>query len=482
MTTAPTKSALISEHIRSQIDAGAYRPGDRLPSLRALRTQYGVSVGTVVHALHQLEFEGRIASQRKARFLVLAPPVRRLPQPLLPMGPTEGSPFEQVINCFHQILRSTDITTPLAGATLGADYLPSQALRKIESGIHRRYGADLYHYEVSPGALILRRELARRISALGPALSPDELVVTNGCLEAIQLALRATTKPGDTVVLESPTFYGVIKAAQALKLNIIEVPVRAEDGLDLDLLEQVLARQPVAAIFVTPSFNNPTGAVMSVVSRKRLARMAIQRSVAIIEDDIYADLFHSGARLPPILSLAPEANVYLCSSVSKSLAAGLRVGWLAKRKTGLRGHDSALADSKFELSIATATQPQYVVAEALISGVFDKHLAALRPALKINLEGIRTAVLNSFPSGTRVSTPTGGFLLWAELPEPVTPVWLIQAAASHGIAIVPGAAFTLSHRAPRFVRISAGHPLNDTLAAGIQMLGRIIAGHVRTMP
>ena len=477
-----TKADRIADHLRAQIDAGVYRPGDRLPSLRALRTQYGVSVGTVVKALHRLEFEARVAAQNKARFLVLAPPTRRLPQALTPHSATEGSPFEQVIHRFHQILQSTEITTPLAGATLGATYVPSQELRRIEAALHRRRGSSLYQYEVSPGALLLRRELAKHISAQGPALSPDEIVVTNGCLEAIHLALRATTRPGDAVVLESPTFYGVIKAAQGLGLNIIEVPVLAETGLDLDRLEQVLAQQSVAAIFVTPSFNNPTGAVMSIEARKRLARLATRHAAAIIEDEIYADLFHSGTRLPPIISVAPEANVYLCSSVSKSLAPGLRVGWLAKRRSALRGHDTALADSKFQLSIATATQPQYVVAEALVSGMFEKHLAQLRPALRDNVARIRATVLECFPPGTRVTEPSGGFLLWAEIPEPVSPVWLIQSAASEGIAIVPGAAFTLSHQAPRFIRISAGQPFTEVLVDGIRKLGKIVAKQTRTLP
>jgi DNA-binding transcriptional MocR family regulator len=458
----------LASEVGDAIRRGALRAGDRLPSVRRLADQRGVSVATVLSAYLELENAGLIEVRPKSGHYVrsrrgdelAAPrPCRRMSAPARP-AVSDG--VAQLIAAMRDLS-----LVPLGSAYLGADSLPIAALNKLAAGIAREMSTTGATYDPARGLTALRRQLARRSVAWGLSLHEDDFVTTIGATEALYLGLRAVARPGDAVAVESPTYFGVLQVIEALGMGAVEVPADPTTGLDLDALEEVLRGGRVRAVVAQTTATNPLGAVMPDEARRRLVRMIDRYDLPLIEDDVYGDLVFDGSRPRPAKAYDSSGRVLLCGSVSKTLAPGYRVGWIAPGR-----YQDEVERLKFAHTLAGPTLTQTAVAEFLAGGGYDRHLRRLRRLLASRVEQMRDAIAACFPAGCRVTAPLGGFVLWIELPAGVDSLLLQQRALDRGVSIAPGPIFSARGRFGNFVRLSCGG-WSPRVEAGVQAVGEI---------
>jgi DNA-binding transcriptional MocR family regulator len=459
----------LARRFASAIEGGVLRPGDRLPSVRALRAQERLSTATVMQAVARLELLGLVEARPRSGVFVRARP--RLPEPA-PTRPARGPQVVSVGSLVARVVAANrdERLVPLGIASPAVDLLPAPALARAMGAVTRAAAGGALGYDLPPGFAPLRHEIARRALTWGLSVDPDEVIVTDGASEAVYLALRAVTRPGDAVAVESPAYYGTLQALEALGLRAVEVPCRAETGLDLDALDTILTRGGVAAVVAVPNFSNPTGSLMPDAAKRRLARLLATHRVPLVEDDVFGDLSFSGERPPSIRAFDREGLVLTAGSFSKTLAPGWRVGYLLPGR-----HREQVLLHKYALDVATSAPPQRAVARFLATGAYDRHLRRLRSALHRSMERMSAAVQAAFPSGTRVSRPAGGYVLWIELPGPVDALELHARALEEGIGVVPGEVFGARGGFERFVRLSYGSPWDARIEAGVHALGRLAA-------
>jgi DNA-binding transcriptional MocR family regulator len=348
--------------------------------------------------------------------------------------------------------------------------LPTDRLNRTMSAIARSAGGAGVAYDLPPGLLALRRQIARRAIEWGCALSADDLVTTVGAMEALHLCLRAVTRPGDTVAVESPAYYGLLRLLASLGMRVIEIPAHPRTGMDLGALAEALGRHKIRAVMAIPNFNNPLGSLMPDGAKEELVEMLGRREIPLIEDDIYGDLSFGDERPRPAKAFDRKGLVMLCSSFSKTVAPGYRVGWAAPGR-----FREEVEQLKFAQSVATATLPQMAVADFLDNGGYDHHLRALRRRLAAQVERMSEAVAEHFPPGTRVARPAGGFMLWVELPPGTSALSLFERALGRGISIAPGPIFSAKQRFSGYIRLSCGLPWSDLLDHAIRTLGKLCA-------
>ncbi len=471
-----TAGGFLYEHLADElgqaIDRGALRAGDRLPSVRRLAQERSVSVSTVLEAYLQLENAGLIEVRPKSGHFVR----RRAPLTAEPRTPRvcQRPSRVTVSDAYTKILeamRDPELV-PFGCATIDPAYLPMAQLNRLLAQLTREMSTLGARYEGAPGLLTLRRQIARRAVEWGVALSEHDVCTAVGATEAISLALRAVAKPGDVVAVESPAYFGVLQAIEGLGLRALEIPAHPRTGFDVSAFDEAIRAQPVRAVFVTPTVSNPLGAIMPEDERERLVKITRRADIPIIEDDVYGELVFDGARPRPLRSFAgpsDDNHVVLVSSVSKTLAPGYRVGWVA----GGRWHDQ-IVRLKYSQSLACPSLLGMAIAEFLESGGYDRHLRRLRGAVAGNVERYREAITDAFPDGTRVSTPRGGFVLWVELPPGVDALALHDQALRRGIVVAPGPLFSARQRFANFIRISAGSPWCDRIATAMRTLGRLV--------
>jgi DNA-binding transcriptional MocR family regulator len=289
-------------------------------------------------------------------------------------------------------------------------------------------------------------------------------------MEALHLCLRAVAVAGDTIAVESPSYYGILQLIESLGMRVLEIPGNPGTGLDLDFLETSLRQHRVKACLAVPTFSNPLGALMPDDAKKSLVRMLAQREIPLIEDDIYGDLFFGEVRPRPAKAFDRDGLVMLCSSFSKTIAPGYRVGYTAPGRFRER-----VERLKFAQTVATSTLPQMAVADFLDTGGYERHLRRLRHALADQVGRVSDAIAVSCPPGTRVSRPRGGFVLWVELPPGKSALELHTRALERGISIAPGPIFSAKQRFSNCIRVSCGFPWSDVLERSIQTLGRLAA-------
>jgi DNA-binding transcriptional MocR family regulator len=322
---------------------------------------------------------------------------------------------------------------------------------------------------MTPGSEILRRELARRSLEWGCVLKAEDFIVTVGATEALSLSLRVTCKPGDTVVVESPTYFGLASMLHELQLNALPIPVNCTDGMDLDILEKALHKTRVAACVTIPNFHNPIGFAMPDERKRRLVELCVKRGVPLIEDDTYGDLQHEGPRPRCLKAFDSNGTVILCGSYSKKLAPGFRVGYIAAG----RWH-SPVRLLKQASTLNGALLPTLTVAEFLKTGGYDRYLRTVRQAYRNQVAKMKEAVVESFPPGICLSRPKGGYLLWCELPGKVDSIKLFKQARDAGISIAPGPMFSPTGDFRHFIRINCGYPWSAPIERAVGVLGHLV--------
>jgi DNA-binding transcriptional MocR family regulator len=314
----------------------------------------------------------------------------------------------------------------------------------------------------------LRHQIARRSLDWGCRLSENDLVITVGCTEALNLSLRAVANPGDTIAVESPTYFGFLQIIENLKMRALEIPTDPKDGICLNDLEAAIKKRTVKACVLMPNFQNPLGSCMPEEKKKQLVKILEQHDLPLIEDDLYGDLHHDNERPKPVKAFDKHGLVLLCSSFSKTLSPSYRVGWVAPGK--FRAEVERL---KLTNTVATASLPQMAIAEMLQNGGYDHYLRKIRRAFATQVQSTVRAISKYFPAGTKVTRPIGGFILWVELPKSVNAMQLYQKALDAKISIVPGPVFSAKQRYQNFIRLSCGYPWSVELEQALATLGRL---------
>ncbi|MCU5778093.1 PLP-dependent aminotransferase family protein [Erwiniaceae bacterium BAC15a-03b] len=456
--------------MRAQIEAEVWQPGERLPSLREQVALSGLSLMTVMHAYQVLESQGWILSRPQSGYYV-APRAEFLSQPVSHQKVQLAETVD--INAFIfdvlQACRDPAIM-PFGSAFPDPELFPQrQLMRSLNSVSRTLTSADAIN-NLPPGNEALRKMLAQRYAQQGITVSPDEIVITNGAMEALNLSMQAVTEPGDWVVIENPSFYGALQAIERLKLKTVAIATDPQHGMDLDELRRALARWPVKACWLMTNQQNPVGFTLTAEKKQQLVALLAEYNVALIEDDVYSELYFGGDKPLPAKAFDHASNVLHCSSFSKNLVAGFRVGWVAAGK-----HAQRIQRLQLMSTLSTSTPMQLALANYLGTRSYDSHLRKLRQVLEQRKNLARQSLKRHLPQGTRINDSRGGYFLWIELPKQVNATELYYQALNHQISIAPGSMFSSGQQYTNYFRFNASWAWDEAQEAAAATLGGLIA-------
>mgnify|MGYP000085427654 CR=1 FL=1 len=451
------------EELSQRIEQGYYPVGSKLPSIRSLSSERGVSISTVQEAYQRLEERGLAEVRPKSGYYVQGrSAVPALPEVSRPaQRPLEVSHWEQVYHLLNSEKGQGHMALGTAMPAIDSPTLKPLMKALVEAA---KFSSEQFlNYCDIRGSEKLRKQIARLAVDSGCQLHPDEIIITTGCQEALVCSLRAITQPGDIVATDSPSFYGSTQAIKALGLKALEIPTHPETGISLEALELALDQWPIKAIQVTPTCNNPLGYTMPEERRKALLRLAQQYDLPIIEDDIYGDLYYKSPRPRTIKSFDEEGRVLLCSSFSKTLAYGLRLGWVAPGQCTER-----VLHKKFVSTVSNPPVQQEAVAEFIAQGGYERHIRKMKAQYQLARDMMVDLVEAFFPEGTRISYPAGGYLLWVELPIEVDTVKLNKRLESKNISIAPGVIFSASGKYRNCMRLNFAKKPDEKMKQALQ--------------
>ncbi|KGF83449.1 GntR family transcriptional regulator [Massilia sp. JS1662] len=465
---------LLAEEIAASIRSGMLDVGDRLPSVRQISTSRGVSVSTVFEAYYLLEARGLIRARERSGYYVTAGNSSLPPEPVIHNCCTGSLPvrINDLVFSILESVKSRDVV-PLASAFPSPLLYPLPRLaRSLARGAETMDPWSTVD-DITPGSPTLRRQIATRYMADGALVQPDDVVITNGALEALNLCLQAVTQPGDAVIVESPTFYGALQALENLGLRAIEVPSCPRGGIDLDRLAQALAADRPAACWIMTNFQNPLGSLMPDEKKRALVDLLAAQGVPLIEDDVYGELYFGARRPLPAKAFDQEGLVLHCSSFSKCLAPGYRLGWALPGR-----FREQVARLKLTRTLAVAAPVQEGLSDYLARGGYDRHLRQLRHTLALQLAAMSCAVQRHFPSGTKASRPEGGYFLWVECPAGVDTLVLQREACLRNISVAPGPMFSARGEFRNCIRLNFGHHWDAKVEGAIATLGALAAAQL----
>lgn len=457
----------IVSQMRDSILSEQLRWGDRLPSLRKMSVLHRVSVGTVLNAYLQLEKERFVLSKPQSGFYVSYKNPRTETQHL-----SQGIPVDVEISDLVSMIFKTSQGKGflnLGASSVPPNLFPLKKLNKISRELIKNNPQHSSGYLYPPGLEELRVQIAKNCTYFGKTVKPEEIVITSGTIDAINLSLRSVAEPGDAVIVESPSYYGILQSIEYFKMKAIEVPGDPRTGIDLEILSKILKKEKVKACVITANFNNPTGALMPEQNKQLFVEMMSHYGIAVIEDDVFGALHFSDSSPKPLFAYDQEGIVQYCSSFSKTLSPGLRVGWAIPGK-----HQPRVEKLKYMASMATASFPQHLVTKYLQSGGYERHLRKLRKSLQINMMEMINAIYSHFPLGTEVTLPQGGGLLWVQLPGSVDLDFLVQEAIKRKISIAPGKLFSTSQNFKNYIRFTSWLDFDPRIDDAIKTLGNLL--------
>jgi len=460
----------VAGELAQAIHGGSLRTGDRLPSVRQLCQQHGVSASTITLAYRWLENQALVEARPKSGYFV-APRHEPLPEPEIDTR-MSGAGFVEPDDFTREFLFGSE--DPKAAPSFcpmpARELLPEAKLRHLTARMNRQHPeyASRYFMAGSPG---LRQEIARRSVSAGLRLRPEEIILTNGGTEAVHLALRSVAKAGDTIAVESPTYWMLLEIIRTLGMKSIEIPTHPREGISVEALDLATQKPGViTACMVLPNFHNPLGSLMPVANKRRLVALAHERGFPLVECDIYGETYFGDERPPVLKSFDMHDDVIVCSAYTKTVAPGFRVGWMAPGR-----HFKTTQQLKFHTSITGSLLQQEVLAEFIRDGGYDHHMRKLRAALKLHCQQMSEAVARHFPAGCKLSRPQGGFMLWIEMPPHTDSRKVFERARREHIGCAPGATFSCTGRFDHFLRVHYGEPWSMKHDAHIRRLGEIVA-------
>lgn len=451
-----------------------------MPSVRTLMQRHQVSLSTALQVCRHLEAQGVLEARPRSGYFVRTPtrasltPVEE-PRATLP-DPAQYVGINQRVSAILARGQQAKVSLNLAIAHGTAPLYPVGPIRQAMQRALRDHPMVFGMPPPGGGEPSFRAAIARRALASRMNIAPEEIVVTHGCIEAINLALRAVAGAGDVVAVESPTYYALLQTMESMGIRALEIPTSPQTGISLEALE--LAGQTydnIKAVIVVPHFQNPLGSVMPDAHKARLAAWCESRGIAIIEDDTYSALGEDDTAPAAIRSWDTTGNVIHCASLHKTLAPGMRLGWIAGGRWQGRIEMLKYAQTRPNEALA-----QIAMAAFMDSPRYDRHLRQLRAHLREQRAAMAEAIATYFPAGTRLTLPRGGLSLWVELPDRLSGEKLFDAALEKGIRVAPGSLFSNSSRCDHFVRINTGHPFTRELDRAVRTLAgevtRLIGG------
>lgn len=478
----------LAERLVQDIQADRYRMGERLPSVRQYALAQGVSVSTTTRCYRHLETMGFVQARSKSGMFVAdwkAQQVSRRAAVQTSSAADGQRPveYDKLVSLQHRMTQLYSLTAqplhlPLHLANAASEWYPCEALARIGQRVLRSNPAAIGAYPTGTGLPALKAELIQGLARCGVDLQPQDLLVTNGSTEALNVALRAVAQPGDAVIVESPVYFGLLQMIENLGLKAVEVPCVPGAGISLEALEYALEHHSgVRAVVAMPNFQNPLGCAMTEKNKRRLLKLVEQHDIALIEDDVFGDLSHAQEneheRPQPVKAWDREGRVIYCGSCSKSVAPAFRLGWIAAGR-----YQARIESLKLSHSLVTPLFEQTVLAEFMKAGGMPSHLRKLRERLGANVPLALDAVRKHFPAGTQVVSPAGGWWLWIELPSHIDALALLRQSVGLGIAFTPGVLFSATPKFSNYMRLNIGRPWGREMEQGIKSLGTL-AGQQR---
>jgi DNA-binding transcriptional MocR family regulator len=456
----------VASGFEDQIKNGTLNTGDKMPSLRMLHQGYGVSMTTAIQAYLELESKGLIVSRPQSGYYVnYKPAYLSVPSVSKPIGGYEPECVETLITKMYSTRNNKDITRFSQGVPEN-ELLPIAKLNKELVNAMRNLDGGGTQYETIQGNLKLRNNIARLTYTWNGNLSGEDIVTTAGAMNAISFGLMALTQKDDTIAVESPVYFGILQLAKNLGLKVIELSTHPVTGVELDALKKVLPK--IKACILISNFNNPLGSCMPEEHKKEVVRMLGERGIPLIEDDLYGDIYFGSSRPKPCKAFDEEGLVLWSGSVSKTLAPGYRVGWIAPGK-----FKEKIIHQKLIHSLSSTAITQEAVANFLEKGRYEHHLRKLRSELQANSLQFSRAVAEYFPEGTKISRPQGGFMLWVELNKKIDTADLYDRAIRQKISIAPGRMFSLQNQFSNCMRLSYGQRWSEMIDSKLKQLGKI---------
>ncbi len=459
----------LADWLAADIRSGKLAPGARLPSIREITAQHGISPSTAFQAYYRLEEKGLVRARERSGYYVsgagllpLAAPARSGP----PRMPAKVDVNELV---FAVLGAAQDReVVPFGSAFAAASLFPLERLGRSLAAAGRHLAQADALKGLARGHAGLRQQIAQRYLRNGLAQPADELIVTHGALEALNLCLNVVAGPGDLIAIESPGFYAALQAIERLGMRALEIPVDPSGGIDLAALASALERHPVKACWFMTSFQNPMGASLAEDGKRALVELLARHSVPLIEDDVYGELYQ-GERCPlPAKAFDRKGLVMHCSSFSKSLAPGFRVGWVSPGRFG-----EQIERLRLMTTLSASLPAQVALADYLEHGGYDRHLRRLRHALESQQAQMLAAIGRHFPAGVKATRPEGGYFTWVEFADGFDTLALHDRAIAQGISVAPGPMFSARRRYRNGLRLNHGHPWTPATEDGMARLGAL---------
>lgn len=464
----------LAAKIEEEIAKGILSPGDKLPSVRAMGRREIASPATVVEAYELLKERNLIEARERSGFYVASTTI-----PLLDIAkstPNFVKPAsldaDDLISALRQATYNPRIF-PFGTATPLPQFFPLKAVNRCIAKVLRDEPATVSEYRFPPGAEDLRTVLAKRYSACGVKLTADALVTTSGAIDAIGLALSAVAGQGDVVAVETPGYFGILQLVRSLGYTILEIPLDPEAGLTPERLRHAWKKSAgkIKALVTVANFANPLGTLVADAHKKELVKLATDYQLTIIEDDIYGDLAFDGSRPRPLKAFDENDTVILCGSFAKTISPALRVGYACSKL-----HAPTITLHKSARVSGVSALAEDALTLYLQSGHYERHLRNIRRDYHTLISQYTHAILKSFPAGTRVSRPAGGFILWVQLPGEVDSRLLQAKALEKNISIASGAVFSLNHQDyAAYIRINCAIPWNSQSQRALARLAQTVA-------
>jgi DNA-binding transcriptional MocR family regulator len=459
----------IANSLEQQISRDVLKVGDKLPSIRMICRQHGVSMSTAQFAYYELEAKSLIEPRPQSGFYVsnsfrkkLAMPEASRPE----SKPAVKTVTDIIENSFNPSGEKN--FTVFSRGVPATQLLPVVKLNKAMFQAVRSLPGGGTTYEPLQGNEKLRIQIAKWSFNWKGNLSEKDILTTAGCMSAVSYCLMALTKRGDTIAVESPCFYGILQLAQSLGLRILELPASPQTGVDMESLKKIVQKTKLAACILVSNFNNPFGSLMPEEHKKEAVKLLGKYNIPLIEDDIYGDLYFGDKRPGCCKSYDETGMVLLCSSYSKTLAPAYRVGWLAAGKF----MNEVMKIKLFHTLSSTAITHE-ALGSFLETGRYEAHLRKLRKTLYTNYLQYVRVIGECFPIGTRISRPQGGLSLWVELPKTIDTIELYNSAISKKITFSPGSMFTLQNQFSNCMRLTFGLEWNEKTENSLKLLGRL---------
>jgi DNA-binding transcriptional MocR family regulator len=477
----PLYAQIVTE-VRRMITDGALKVGDRLPANREFAKALGVNRNTITTAYAELAADGLITSRVGSGTYISRIPAPPLASAVKEQAPPSPMPWGSLLavqrreNWLQEIssFETRRDVIPLALALPSADLFPLDDFRRCVDRVLRGQGRILLQLGTTSGYAPLQEYIAGQLALSGVTVSPDEVLITNGCQQSLDLIRQILVEPGEEVVLENPTYPGALSVFCGAGSKYISVPV-VKNGLDLSVLEDVLSQRRPKLIYVVPSFQNPTGVTMDGASRRRLIELAARYRVPIVEDDIYRELRYDGAEVPPLKALDEHGLVVYISSFSKVGFPGLRVGWIAAARIVVDHLNRAKQRSDLHASLLA----QAAVHEFARRGLLTKHVKRVKKAYRQRRDAMLEALEKHFPKEASWSNPEGGMSVWVRLPESLGSGQLLHQAVEGGVTFVSGEHFYATSPLQNMMRLSFTMASPQAIEEAVKRLGTIIKARLQ---